>query len=152
MRGTHVDRFRTVAVCISRLIQSSPVSMSAPASRSFASTASRVSGCALRQRDLAAGNRRGHQESPGFNTVRQHTVDAAAQALHAFDGNAIATLACDFCAQRVQEAGGIDNLRSRAAFSIIVVPSASVAALMMSSRWRRRSPYPSQYARLSGDR
>ena len=61
--------------------------------------------------DLAAGNRRGHQESPGFNTVRQHTVDAAAQALHAFDGNAIATLACDFCAQRVQEVGGIDNLR-----------------------------------------
>ncbi len=75
-RGTHVDRFRTVAVHI----EADPVFARfdvSPASRSFASTAS---GIRLRvtAEDLAAGNRRGHRKS-GFNTVRQHTVDAAAR-------------------------------------------------------------------------
>ena len=109
-RGTHVDRFRTVAVHI----EADPVFARFDVSPGVAQLRQYgIQGIRLRvtAEDLAAGNRRGHQESPGFNTVRQHTVDAAAQALHAFDGNAIATLACDFCAQRVQEVGGIDNLR-----------------------------------------
>lgn len=129
-RGTHVDRFRTVAVHI----EADPVFARFDVSPGVAQLRQYgIQGIRLRvtAEDLAAGNRRGHQESPGFNTVRQHTVDAAAQALHAFDGNAIATLACDFCAQRVQEVGGIDNLRLASGVFNNRRSSASVAALMM---------------------
>ncbi|UNB79401.1 hypothetical protein MJK72_25610 [Klebsiella pneumoniae] len=78
--------------------------------------------------EIAAATRKVPVSMP----VRQHTVDAAAQALHAFDGNAIATPPSDFCAQRVQEVGGIDTLRlASGVFNNRRSLRASVAALMM---------------------
>nr|VUD30034.1 Uncharacterised protein [Raoultella sp. NCTC 9187] len=82
--------------------------------------------------DFTAGDCRCDQEGPGFDAVRQNAIDAAAQTLYAFNGNAVGALAFNFRAQRNEEVGRIDDFRlTRGRFSITVVPSASVAALMM---------------------
>ena len=108
--GTHVDRFRTVAVHI----EANPVFARfdvSPGVTQFRQNGIQSIRLRVTAEDLAAGNRRGHQEGAGFDTVRQYTVYAATQTLHAFDGNAIGALAFDFRAQRVKEVGGIDNFR-----------------------------------------
>ncbi len=61
--------------------------------------------------DLTAGNSRGYQEGPGFDTVGQNAIHTATQAFNAFDGDTVGTLAGDLRPQGIQEVRRVHDLR-----------------------------------------
>ena len=109
-RCAHIDRFRTFTVHV----QADPVvtdfDIRSRITQLRQNGIQRVRLC-ITADNFAARNCRCHQESTGFDAVRQNAIHTAAEALNAFDGNTIGTLACYFCAQRNQEVRGIHDLR-----------------------------------------
>ncbi len=109
-RGTYVHRFRTLAMHI----QANPVFAHFDIRTGFAQLGQNgVQGIRLRVAadNFPAGDRRRHQEGAGFDTVRQNAINAAAQALHAFDGDAVGTLPRHLRAHRVEEVRRVDDFR-----------------------------------------
>ena len=95
---------------MSTSIQSAPTSTFAPASRSFASTASRWAGARADDAHATAGDRAGDQERAGLDAVRQHAVLAAAEPLDALDHDRVGAGARDLRAHRVEAGREVDDL------------------------------------------
>ena len=101
----HVGRERRVGAALmvtgfgyfpvmSRVIQSSPFSIRAPASSSLTSTASsRLGRCC--SGDLATGHGGAHQEGAGLDAIGLHAVAATVQTFYAVDGQGIGAGALD---------------------------------------------------------
>ena len=60
--------------------------------------------------NVAAGDRTRHQIGARFNSIRQHFVCGATQALHALDDDAVGTRTLDLGAHGDQEIRQIDHL------------------------------------------
>lgn len=78
-----------------------------------------------------AGDSRRHQKCAGLDAIGQHAINTAAEPFDPFDGNFIGTGAANLRAKSNEEVAVSTISGSRAAFSMMVVPVASVAALII---------------------
>ena len=81
-------------------------------------------------RDVAARDGPGHEKRARLDAVGDDPVARAAELGHALDLDALGARALDARAHRVEQRARSATSGSRAAFSRIVVPSASAAAII----------------------
>ncbi len=123
-------RPRAAAPSARTRIQPSPASIVAPASRSLSITASRWSARAPAQHDVAAGGRDGAEEGAGLDPVGDDPVrDAVQRARRRRCGSGSCRGPRSARPSRSASRRGRPTSGSCAAFSRIVSPSASVAAI-----------------------
>ena len=96
---------------MSTSIQLGPMPTFAPASRSFAVTASRCSGSVFLMRTMPRGDRAGDQVGAALDAIRLHLVARGAQLLHALDDDLVGARALDLRAHGDQEFREVHHFR-----------------------------------------
>ncbi|MNV52500.1 hypothetical protein D3C71_1445980 [compost metagenome] len=109
-RSTHGHRFRAFAMHI----QTDPVFTHFDIRTGFAQLGQhgiqRIR-TGITAHHLATGNGCSDQEGTGLDAIRQNAINTATQTINPFDSDAVTAGTGDFCAERVEEVGRIDNFR-----------------------------------------